>query len=304
MSTLDALLGGKGYTTVAAAYTQPALGGSVVVTLVNTAWLPIGEHVLIEGAGVYLVTAKDLTTATLQPVTLTIAAGAGVSASRIVLVVASGSRQIGVHDLTYSPIILSQLNGALTDSSGNGLTLGGTPNYSPIFPGVLGLALRGATNVTVTSDLLALTGDMTIEAIVQLDWAAVSQDVIKYAGGSNQAYSLSLAAPGLKYTSQHGGGHTVATYTESTNMIAKGQLCHLAMTRASNMIQFYVDGVPAGALSGPITAPDTVTGGSLQVGDANTSGIIASLKIIGSALTADQIKGEYNRTLGAWFGTI
>lgn len=236
-----------------------------------------------------------------------IAAAAKVTAdAALALATAAAKLPIVYHDTTFSPILLAQFNGDLTDSSGNGHDMSGaSPSYSEIHPGVIGLDFR-ATTATVTTDALALTGDLTVEFIAQVDWPPAPGNIVAYAGGSNQAYSISLQTPGLGIFWQHGGGHTGVTYTEATRQIRKGQLCHFAVTRTSGVVQFYINGKAAGAASGTLTAPDAVTGGTLTIGSTGangTQGVICSLKVIGSALSAADVLAEYNRTLGPWFGT-
>lgn len=80
--------GKNAFTTTTASFTQPAVGGTVVVNVLDSSWAAIGQHVFVTTGGHYTVTAKTATTKlTLQnlgyddnaAVAATIAAGKQVS---------------------------------------------------------------------------------------------------------------------------------------------------------------------------------------------------------------------------------
>ena len=79
------------------------------------------------------------------------------------------------------------------------------------------------------------------------------------------------------------------------------------MRRSSNQISFFQNGRQLGATSGTLTTPTDGGSGGFMVGAHWSSGafpsgyaemVIASLKVIPSALTDAQILDEYNYTIG------
>lgn len=224
------------------------------------------------------------------------------------------SRYIQPHDNTYNPIGLWQFNNDLTDSSGNGKTLtvgAGTARYGDISPQLRGIFFDGSTRVQITDASFRLVGDMTIEMLcfIQTIPNATAPVIVSCmdngeTSATNYLYAIYPVQAGyfLQYFHEFSAGTNV-TYSNTTGAIPIGEVFHLAMVRQSNQITFYVNGKLNGAVSSTLTAPDTVSGtqsffvgGNLQ--DASFAGAVSSLKIINSALTASQIEGEYNRTLG------
>jgi len=64
--------GGNSFTTIGAAYTQPAVGSNVTVTLASTAWMVQNQYVFINGGGTYqVVNINDATHVILQNVAAT-----------------------------------------------------------------------------------------------------------------------------------------------------------------------------------------------------------------------------------------
>lgn len=222
------------------------------------------------------------------------------------------------HDTTYSPVGLWQFDGTLNDSSGNGRTLtveSGTARYADMLPGFssfLVSATRLVFNTSGTS--LAITGDMTIECLFRSAVPVSTTYFAGYAGGSgsgtqanNILYSMYIPSGlfGLSWTQESGTG-TPTSYNLTDHVLPRTVLCHVAATRTSNVIQFYLNGRTFGSASSALTTPD---GGTTSVfrlgGDAAQNGVqgnIASLKVIASALSAAQIAGEFNLTLGDYYG--
>jgi len=222
------------------------------------------------------------------------------------------------HDTTFSPAALWQLNETLADTSGNGFDLtitgGPTTQYADIYPSVRGLyLLSGATiaHTTTTPAALQISGDVTIECLVDFTLRNVSKPFFGCDGSvasstNNRLYGVEFDSSGFpKWTQQHGTQDSTGGSFTCTDMYPP-RLCHFAVTRISNVVQFYCNGLPLGSPSGTLTAP---TGGSASVfhlGQGATpagEGIVRSLKVIASGLSAAQVKAEYNRCLGTVFWT-
>lgn len=225
--------------------------------------------------------------------------------------------RVNRHDLTYSPVGLWQFDSSLNDTSGNGFTLtaeSGTARYGELVPGLACLmpnALRLVYNTSGTS--LAITGDMTVEMLFRGDTPTNSY-FVGYAGGSNSStqannflYSLLIPSGlfGLTWMQESGSG-AATSYALTTRVLPRTSVVHLAATRSSNVIQYYLNGRPFGAASSALTTPDGGTTSVFRVGgDAAqnaVNGNISSLKVIASALSAAQVAAEFNLTLGAFYG--
>lgn len=229
---------------------------------------------------------------------------------------------VNYHDTTYSPVGLWNLNGTLNDSSGNGFNLtveAGTERYSDIFPGVRGFNFDGSTRLVynTTGTSLQITGSMTIEFLV-VTRARASSTFVSYTTPSastssdNTLYSVGMDSTvngGSLFWRSHHGTLVADSYTINNN---PGPLVlnHFAVTRTSNVIQFYLNGTVLGSASSALTAATGGTNSKLRIGSAVTSfqpvqaSILASVKVLASALTADQIRGEYNNTLGNFYGNL
>lgn len=223
-------------------------------------------------------------------------------------------------DTSLSPTVLHQFNGSLVDASGNShtLTATATARYTDIYPTVRGLAMLGDYG-TRNSDaaLRSSLGDLTVEVLCYLHFVDNMILAEQSWGGSdaaeNQNYTwrFSVIAGGtLNYFAEFGVG---ANISYSVNIQAPiRSLCHLLMTRASDVIKFYLNGAQCGPTSSTQTTP---TGGSIstyQVGndfgvDGTTpsgivSGSLASVGVyLGTALSASQVKARYNATMGKRF---
>jgi hypothetical protein len=224
------------------------------------------------------------------------------------------SQAVAVHDLTHSPVALWQLAGSLADTSGSaiGLTVNSLTQYAeltPLIKGWDGLGGNGFHSTVTSPAALRITGDITIEAIVRqpdnLRGAGSARNIIAFdsnvAGSTgNCLYSIGITTGGFPTWTQQNGAKVTATYTLTTDIFPSG-LFHLAVTRTSNVVQIYVNGAPLGAASGALTTPTDGTASNFQFGSqggAPLAVMLASLKVIASALTAAQVKAEYNRTLG------
>jgi hypothetical protein len=222
------------------------------------------------------------------------------------------------HDTTFNPSALWQLNETLSDTSGNGFDLaitgGPTTQYADIYPSVRGLyLLAGATlaHTTTAPAGLQISGDITIECLVDFTLRNVSRPFFGCDGAvasstNNRLYGVEFDSSGFpKWTQQHGTQDSTGGSFVCSNMFPP-ELCHFAVTRISNVVQFYCNGLPLGSPSGTLTAP---TGGGSSVfhfgqgATAACEAIVRSFKIIAFGASAAQIKAEYNRCLGSVFWT-
>lgn len=223
---------------------------------------------------------------------------------------------VNYHDTTYSPVGLWNFNNVLTDSSGNGHTLtvdSGTALYTDILPGLRGVYLAGDTRLIYSTAVspLIIPGDVTLEMLILPltrtatgKYLSCNEDP---GNGSiaNTQYSVGMNSGSWEWQSQH-GTNVNDTYDIDNNPTLM-TLSHIAVTRTSNVVQNYLNGIAWGAASSVLTTP---TGGSISklrlgaFGVNAPSCIMASVKIIASALTATQVKGEYNNTLGNFYGYL
>lgn len=233
---------------------------------------------------------------------------------------ATGSASSGVaptdHDTTYSPVGLWQFDESLADASGGAHTLAmnaGTLVYTEIYPVLRALYLLPTDDLryNTTGSTLFIAGDITIAMLLRPTLLpTASAYLLTYGGGSSSSanniqYSVGIGPAGLPLWRQAHGSGTVASYSP-TGFGIPSDLCHLAVTRTSNVVQFYLNGRVLGPASSALTAPDGGSTSVLFIGDiaggSNVECCLHSLKIVASALTATQVKGEYNRCLGAVFG--
>lgn len=232
----------------------------------------------------------------------------------------AGSASSGVaptdHDTTYSPVGLWQFDESLADASGGSHTLAmnsGTLVYTEIYPVLRALYLLPTDDLryNTTGSTLLIAGDITIAMLLRPSLLPTSNSyLVTYGGGSSSSanniqYSVGVGPAGLPLWRQAHGSGTVVSYSP-TGFGMPSDLCHLAVTRTSNVVQFYLNGRVLGPASSALTAPDGGSTSVLFIGDvaggSNVECCLHSLKIVASALTAAQVKGEYNRCLGAVFG--
>lgn len=232
-------------------------------------------------------------------------------------------------DTTFDPAGLWNFNGTLADSSGNGNDLilaAGNLAYCDITPGKLGLYVLESSRyqtIVLPPELLIL-GDLTIEVILQRDSPYTDTYAIATHGGNgaleteNIAYSFSLpgspttALQRLQSVWERGAGVAVTqASTGNVSLPPIHNITYLSMTRASNVVQFYLNGLPFGPASATLQPPTGgagavrfIVGTSVPSGGSTSRFVIMSLKVIARALSDAEIKAEYNYTLGPAFGVL
>lgn len=237
-------------------------------------------------------------------------------------------------DNSFSPVGLWNFNGTTNDANGvaaNNLALAaGNQAFTDIAPGktALYVLVGDRYSTAAAAPAMLLQGDMSMFAVVQTDSvpAAADQAIATYgASGETEASNLQWAlnflqqtsppssAKRLNYISEHGAGVNDSVDSAGTASLSPvHNIAMLGFTRASNVIQFYVNGLPFGPASAPITAP---TGGTdptmrLLVGTGSpattttASFVLFTMQVIASALSATQVKQVYNQSLGPAFGML
>lgn len=241
--------------------------------------------------------------------------------------VREASARVSRHSTAYQPLGLWQFSAAATgggtgmsDSSGHGYDLSleaGTQRYAHITQTMQGLYLDGSSNLFLNSAEAAfqITGDLTVEMLF-LHLAPAVNDTYWFAHGNageleadNVLYSLGYfsAAPTVGWLQESGAG-TDRTGTPANVGPTPGVLCHWAVKRSGNVVTLYNNGHQWGAATTIAAAPTGGTSGRFRIGALTAgnriTGVMASFKLITRALTADEIRGEYNYTLGPSYGFI
>jgi len=201
---------------------------------------------------------------------------------------------------------------ALDPIGGRDISLiSGVTSYCPVAPGLGGILYDGATVIgrSVTDAAFLLVGDITIHCIVRLILNTPSVWLVGMIGNTtstssteNHQWAIRVNSGGTQweYVHERGSG-TAETYT-TVGCSINTRPTLLSVTRTSGVIQFYQDGLPVGSPSGTLTAPDGGSAtefliGALQ-GTARIRAVVGPTQIHGSAMTADDVKEIYNRTLG------
>lgn len=218
---------------------------------------------------------------------------------------------------------LYKFDGALTDSSGNGLTLSvsGTERYGwiPNGGGRRGFVFDGATDLQrATNDAaLTITGDMTIDMGIVLGHHRDDRylNFVGFRGGAETEAANDLFVWYAAPVSGNKGTHTSAYFAETGSgtdishnatdvEIDLGVPMHLAMVRSSNNVQFYLNGQAWGAASTGLSAPSGGGDSVLIVGSNGSSaqylhGLVWDLHIADAALTQAEIMARAKRSVGA-----
>jgi hypothetical protein len=219
---------------------------------------------------------------------------------------------VNLHDLTYSPLALWQLDWSLADSSGNGYTLTqNSQGWGHMPNGVKAGFFRDSTYFShAYNAALAITGEITVEVIAFLvdnptnDLNICSFGVTGESLASNVLWSLGVDGTkgALRYFAEYGSAGTNIVFDSGNYSVPASQVVHLAMTRSSSqIINLYINGYCVGT-SSALHAPEGGTSDMLKIGDGTTSTergtMVASVKVIAAELSAAQIKGEAFRCLG------
>lgn len=295
--------------------------GSVTVTSND---VQFGQGTRIEKAGADM-KFYDLNNPLGQTLTSLIGGGGGGGTTTIVT---GAGGLINYHDTTYTPLLgLWSLSGTLNDSSSfiSNLTCSaGNTRYTNMGPGLRGMLFDGITGLTLTASLptslaTAMTGAITFEALCILEPPAATQEIIAVSGltGDVNGSENSLFAVGVNPngTMQYGAEFNVGTNIDYGSQAALpfNRLFHLAVSRdTGGVIRTYVDGALIDT-SNATTMPNT---GSVAPSSARfcigffpgasfstlssplINSSIASMKLIGRALTDAEVAAEYQRTLG------
>lgn len=292
---------------------DPAPSDATFVTLSASASLP-NERILTPGTNI--------------TITDGLAGGPATIAST------GGVGEILRHDTRFSPVGLWQFNQSLLDESGNGFTLtvdAGTESYVLMDQRLWGIRLDNCRLTRAFNALLHCVSDMTIQMFLMWEAQPGGFPIISFTGGSsdvsstlNYNYQIALSPNGTvspitdrvpSWFSEHGLGlndiYTVATAGGKALLLPPpGVLFDLTATRLANVIQFYLNGTPFGPASSALTATDDGSAAQLWFGgiagtgtaSVQTGTVLSSAVIIPFALTAAQVKAEYNRTLGPFLG--
>jgi hypothetical protein len=225
-----------------------------------------------------------------------------------------------LHDTTHSPVGLWQFDGDLTDSSGNGLDLTlstGSALYTKVFD-LPGMFFNGATGLSRPSRdaALAISGNMTIEFMISTPLLSGLGTVCQFGDASSEteAGNILYRVISIPDLISCGWEYGAGVDQNMTEVISTGSATlHFALVRKAGATE--VRRFVNGALKTVDTSLTPPTGGTLStvrlsVGDDSTGGLylkpafLSSLKIIDGALSDDDVKAEYNRTLGPLLGVI
>lgn len=222
------------------------------------------------------------------------------------------------HTTRHEPVGLWDFGaGTLADSGVNDFDLTvetGTERYAYLAPNLLGFQFDGSTSLwyDVSESKLQLTGDMTFECLWVMHAVVNSAALVSHeASGETEATNClylfgTQTFPALQWFSESGGGVN-ASFVSGYGHPTIGLLTHYAVTRSSNVVQIYVNGRIYGAASSALVTPTGGTDGRLRIGSSllvRANGIMGSAKLIGTALTAAQIRAEYNHCLGGAYGYL
>lgn len=242
------------------------------------------------------------------------------------------------HELISNTVGLWQLEDDLLDTSGNSFTLSaqagavGAPTFGELWPGFVGYANIGGANQGLFRNsadaTLRLTGDMTIQFLAAFDeWPAADEFLVAHGSenadataSNNYLYALHTSgnaqALGLGWHQESSTGTDANFAPGNVGSSAASPIPALyryrpiavAVTRASGVVQMYLNGKAWGPPSSALTTPTSGTSGRLYVLTDSAGGAtdmhmkIASLRILSVARSAGDILADYNATMGLVFG--
>jgi hypothetical protein len=223
-------------------------------------------------------------------------------------------------DTTYNPVALYKLDEDLSDSSASGLsdiTVGGADPHelwADVGLGLKGFYFDGTTQLQLSGSqgAIQVTGDLTIEMIINvasLNLSAGPLLIYMAATGetedTNTLYQLAVlqTTNQLNYFAEYDAGANISYSPNAA--LSPGTTVLLGMVRSSSNVTFYMNGLQVGDTSTGLSSPTGGSSGTLKIGHGNIDGgVICSVKILDSALTADQMKAEFNNSLGPVLGLI
>lgn len=212
-------------------------------------------------------------------------------------------------DNTHSPLAVYNFqvpDG--TDSSGNGFNAAsGTFWFVETLP--QRYALGGTLSRASSDASLRVSGDITVQVIGRYTSAGVAVNPIAFttAGESDATNTQWLfgitSLHKLRWLQETSAGATDLEFISSNIGVGVGSVVKLDAVRASGVVTFYVNGKAVSPSSSALTAP---TGGTTAILSmvCGTGFEMIGAKIVGSALSAAELKAEYNRTMGVGFGSL
>ncbi|MBI3985063.1 MAG: DUF2341 domain-containing protein [Candidatus Levybacteria bacterium] len=178
---------------------------------------------------------------------------------------------------------------------GKALSFDGTNDYAKVFD----------------SSSLDITSTITISAWVKLtDVTAYRQVVAKNTTGSgyNDPYALRVEITTGKVSARVGNGAASEDTVVGNTSVSDGKWHYIVMTRDASFLKLYVDGVlDATPVTSTITMFANTTDlriGSWEGASFYYKGSMDEVKIFNQALTADQVKLEYNRGASQVLGSL
>lgn len=150
-------------------------------------------------------------------------------------------------------------------------------------------------HVAIAANGFSVNADHTIEAWVYQDTLGSDDPIIGGFTSTSSCWMLIARSDGFGLSLQYdlGGG---AQFVRSNSVLAVGAWKHVALTRASNVWTFYVDGVAFGSTDND--AFTTASMSQLRIGEGGGGnrwgGDIAAVALYDYALTADQIAQHFD----------
>lgn len=191
-----------------------------------------------------------------------------------------------------------------------------TPYYTELLPGVFGLAMcTGSKYYTPITPSLQILGDMTIEMLLRMRLDTSPSTFVYFScspttGSETEAKNVLFQLQrdqyeGFHYFSESGAGVNFLTNNwPIAPLHGKTQL--ISFTRKDGIGTLYIDGVSYGD-----KAIDMASGGTssrFMLGGQDSEGpgfgTVGSLRIENRARTANEIKIDYNWTLGRYYGVL
>lgn len=218
-------------------------------------------------------------------------------------------------DNRFSPAARYDLEYDFVDASGNGFDIPLTAShfFRRVYEGIVGFSSAASASRATSDVVLRDTDDLTVQVLCILRSTPSQNYILSFSAAgetepSNYIWSVQLTDQNrLAYFSEHLAGLDDAYFAAPANrgLPSAGVPFLLTMRRRSNVIQFFVDGVPFGDPSPVINAPTGGTSGVLTFNQgASSSFDVFGIEINSRALTDAEIRESYDYTLGDEFGTL